>query len=74
MWTGQQERLGVYYLVSDDEGRSWSAPHRLGGEQVHNSDIAARNAKQLLVVWDTVQEQDFAIVFFLFTCRENFPR
>jgi hypothetical protein len=62
VWTGHQERLGVYYLVSEDGGRSWSAPQRFGSEQAHNSDIAALDANQLLAVWDTAQENDFAIV------------
>jgi photosystem II stability/assembly factor-like uncharacterized protein len=62
VWTGHPEQLGVYYLLSEDGGQSWSAPRRFGGEQAHNSDIAALDAKRLLAVWDTAQENSFSIV------------
>lgn len=67
VWTGHPERSGVYYLRSEDGGQSWSAPHRLGSAQAHNSDIAALNAKHLLAIWDTAQENNFSIV----TMRSN---
>lgn len=62
VWTGHPDWLGVYYLRSEDGGQSWSAPQRFGGEQAHNSDIAALDAKRLLAVWDTVQENAFSII------------
>ncbi|NOT52969.1 MAG: exo-alpha-sialidase [Deltaproteobacteria bacterium] len=61
VWTGHPERQGVYYLLSEDGGQSWSPPQRLGNEHAHNSDIAALDAKRVLAVWDTAQENNFSI-------------
>lgn len=62
VWTGHPDWLGVYYLCSMDGGQSWSTPHRFGNEHAHNSDIAALDAKRLLAVWDTAQENQFSIL------------
>jgi hypothetical protein len=62
VWTGHPEWLGVYYLRSEDGGQSWSTPQRFGNKHARNSDIATLDAKHLLAVWATTQENTFSIV------------
>jgi hypothetical protein len=47
VWTGQEAVTGVYYLVSDDGGRHWSSPHRLGDKFSRIVDLAASSDQDL---------------------------
>lgn len=50
VWTGVEDRAGLYTLRSGNNGKRWSAPQALGGLASH-SDIAA-NKQRVVVVWD----------------------
>ena len=51
--TGKESEAGIYYLVSDNQGRNWSDLHRLVGAEGHYADLAA-TSDAVAVLW---QEQ-----------------
>ena len=51
--TGKEDEAGIYYLVSENEGRDWSELHRLVGAEGHYADLAA-TSDEVTVLW---QEQ-----------------
>lgn len=51
VWTGVEGRTGVYALRSDDAGKAWSEPVRLGPPTAQHLDLAA-NGERLVAVWD----------------------
>jgi hypothetical protein len=60
VWTGAEGQQGLYYLRSDNNGHSWTAPYRLGNKAVHG-DIAASKAGQVVAVWDEMQQDGSGI-------------
>ena len=57
VWTGKGEKAGLYYLSSDDIGKSWGAPVRMGVGQSREGDIAARSFKNLALVYSETDGQ-----------------
>lgn len=51
VWSGKEQRQGLYYLSSSDNGHSWSSPFPLGAMAAHG-DIVAYGTQQLALVWD----------------------
>ncbi|NOT83503.1 MAG: exo-alpha-sialidase [Methylococcaceae bacterium] len=60
-WTGAEQYRGLYYLRSDNNGKSWTAPYRLGNKAVHG-DIAANADAQVIAVWDEMGAEGTGIV------------
>ena len=52
VWTGKENHLGLHYLSSRDDGRTWTAPVRMGGEDARRSDLAAAGDGTLAAAWD----------------------
>lgn len=52
VWTGLEQQQGLYYLRSDDNGKVWTTPRRMGQKALHG-DIAA-NQLQIAAVWDEI--------------------
>ncbi len=53
VWTGLENKAGLYHLYSGDKGASWSKPQRMGGASLaFHSDIAAIDADHVLAIWD----------------------
>lgn len=50
VWTGAEQKQGLYYLHSDNNGKTWQTPRRMGQKALHG-DIAA-NQSQIAAVWD----------------------
>ena len=61
--TGHPEYLGIYYLQSDDAGKSWSSAKPLGDESAIHSDIAAHDDGRVIAVWDMMGEAGLAVFF-----------
>jgi len=59
--TGKLENIGLYYLYSDNAGKSWSTPRRLGDESSTHADIAADDTGRVVAVWDMMSDNGFAI-------------
>ncbi|MEQ1637460.1 MAG: exo-alpha-sialidase [Methylococcales bacterium] len=59
-WTGAEHSQGLYYLHSDDNGKSWTAPHRLGNKAVH-ADIAGNASPQVMAIWDEMSAEGSGI-------------
>ncbi len=51
VWTGHEERHGLYVVRSGDGGQSWSAPTRMGGERGRHGDLATAGPTAV-AVWD----------------------
>ncbi len=63
VWTGADNKVGLYHLKSQDKGHSWSAPQAIGRQSsAFHSDIAAFDEQHLLVIWDA-QGADGSTVF-----------
>lgn len=53
VWTGADNKAGLYYLQSSDNAKSWSQPRAMGaGSLAFHSDIAALGDRRLLAIWD----------------------
>ncbi len=53
VWTGVENKAGLYHLHSTDNGLSWSIPQAMGAASLaFHSDIAALDEKHLLAIWD----------------------
>ncbi|PHS69521.1 MAG: hypothetical protein COB23_06095 [Methylophaga sp.] len=63
--TGHEQYLGVYYLNSVDQGRSWSAKIQLGDSSAVHSDIAVLDNGIVLATWDQISESGFEVVYAL---------
>ena len=53
VWTGKENRVGVYYQSSKDEGRTWTSPRRMGDDGAKHSDLAVSSDGTLALVWDS---------------------
>jgi len=60
VWTGLENKSGLYTLHSSDNGKTWSTPLAIGNLASH-SDIAI-NKQQLTVIWDE-REPDGSSIF-----------
>lgn len=62
VWTGVEQKSGLYYLSSDDNGKSWSMPKKMGNAAIHG-DITVLDNQHLAAVWDEM-EADGASIFY----------
>jgi len=63
--TGQTDKIGLYYLNSDNKGQTWSVPLQFGDSTAVHSDIAISNDGELVAVWDQLSEHGLQIVYAL---------
>lgn len=55
VWTGAENKAGLYYLQSTDNGKNWSQPLSMGGAALaFHSDMAVLQDKHLLAIWDAM--------------------
>lgn len=55
VWTGAENRVGLYHMQSADAGKNWSQPQALGiGSAAFHGDIAALDENRLAAVWDAM--------------------
>ena len=57
VWTGAEERAGLYHVTSSNHGQSWSTPQKLG-DMATNGDIAALSglhSATLAAIWNEVE-------------------
>ena len=62
VWTGLEAKSGLYYLTSDDNGRTWSTPKKMGNTAVH-ADIAALDTNHVAAVWDEMEADGTGIFY-----------
>lgn len=51
VWTGHEERHGLYWVRSAADGATWTEPQRMGGELARHADLAAA-ARTVVAAWD----------------------
>jgi len=61
--TGHEQYLGVYYLNSIDQGRSWSVPIQLGESSAVHSDLAVDDNGNLIAAWDFISDSGFQVIY-----------
>ncbi|ESS71754.1 BNR repeat-containing protein [Methyloglobulus morosus KoM1] len=61
VWTGLEQKAGLYYLNSGDNGKSWSSPRKLGDAAIHG-DIAVLDGK-LIAIWDEMEADGTSIFY-----------
>lgn len=55
VWTGVEQRAGLYHVYSDTAGKTWSEPMPVApGSGAFHADIAAAGDDRLLMVWDAL--------------------
>lgn len=55
VWTGAENRSGLYHLRSADGGKSWSEPQAVAaGSGAFHGDIAALDEKRVAMIWDAM--------------------
>lgn len=64
VWTGAEERAGLYHVISSNHGQSWSTPRKLG-EMATTGDIAALagpHPETLAAVWNEIESGGTSIL------------
>ena len=61
VWTGAEQKAGLYHLASNDNGLSWSPPQKLGDAAVRG-DIAAYDGN-LIALWDEMEADGTSLFF-----------
>lgn len=61
VWTGLDNKAGLYVLRSTDDGKTWSPPKALGKLASH-SDIAARG-QHIIAIWDEREPEGSSIFY-----------
>jgi Neuraminidase (sialidase) len=61
VWTGLENKAGLYVLRSEDNGKNWTQPQSIGGMAAHN-DIAAKN-NEVIVIWDEKEPKGSGIFY-----------
>lgn len=63
VWTGVENKAGLYYLQSSDGGMTWAAPKKMGGKGLaFHSDIAGGGEKRVLAIWDERGSEGSAVM------------
>ena len=63
VWTGADNKVGLYYLHSTDAGKTWSAPQPIAAQtSPFHSDIAALNSQHLVVIWDALGQNGYTVM------------
>jgi hypothetical protein len=61
VWTGVDQKAGLYYLASEDNGISWSTPKKMGEQAVHGDIAAVDNT--VAAIWDEMEAEGTAIFY-----------
>ncbi len=61
VFSGMRDFRGVSYLVSADNGRTWSSPAAVGEGKGQHSDLASMD-KELVIVYDMTDQDDGFVV------------
>lgn len=62
VWTGAPNKAGLYVLTSQDNGKSWSAPQKIGGISTQG-DIAVLDQHNVAAVWSELGKEGASIFF-----------
>lgn len=64
VWTGAEQKPGLYHLTSIDSGQSWSLPKKLG-DMATNGDVAAyqyHGAHSVAAIWNELEDEGVTIL------------
>jgi hypothetical protein len=64
VWTGAENKAGLYHTQSADSGLTWSEPQPIApGTGAFHSDIAAVDKNRLAIVWDAMGPEGSTVLF-----------
>ena len=69
VWTGLEQKAGLYFLASADHGKTWLHPQKIGNTAVH-SDIAVYDGKRV-AIWDEMEPEGSSIFYAKSQLGEN---
>ena len=61
VWTGKEDRLGLYYIRTKKGQEDWMAPVSMGSKTAKVPDISINQKGHLAAVWDDFLEKETAI-------------
>jgi hypothetical protein len=61
VWTGVDQKAGLYYLASENNGTSWSMPKKMGNAAIHG-DIASVDGT-VMAIWDEMEADGSGIFY-----------
>ncbi len=67
VWTGIEDRPGLYHLASNNNGQTWTTPVKLGETAIHG-DVAVHDSRQVVVIWNEMELDGLSIFY---TTSEN---
>ncbi len=63
VWTGADNKVGLYHLQSADGGKTWSAPQAMSPEAPgFHGDIAVVDAEHVVAIWDVLGAEGSSVV------------
>ncbi len=62
VWTGLEEKAGLYHLHTSNNGQSWSDPRAIGNTAIHG-DITAFNSKTIFAIWNELEAEGLSIFY-----------
>ena len=64
VWTGADNKVGLYHLQSANAGRDWSLPQSVGdGTKAFHSDVAVDKSGNVAAIWDELGVEGSRVVF-----------
>ncbi|MBK8815483.1 MAG: exo-alpha-sialidase [Methylococcaceae bacterium] len=61
VWTGLDTKAGLYFLASNDRGKSWTSPLKVGNTAIH-ADIAVHGGK-IAALWDEMEPEGSSLFY-----------
>ena len=61
VWTGLDSKAGLYFLASNDQGKSWTSPLKVGNTAIHG-DIAEHGGK-IAAIWDEMEPEGSSLFY-----------
>jgi hypothetical protein len=61
VWTGVEGKSGLYHLASNNNGRNWSTPQKIGNTAIHG-DIAEFDGN-IVAIWDEMEQEGSSIFY-----------
>jgi hypothetical protein len=62
VWTGIEDKPGLYHLASNNNGQTWTMPTKLGETAIHG-DIAVHDSRHVTAIWNEMEADGLSIFY-----------
>ena len=62
VWTGIEDKPGLYHLSSNNNGQTWTIPTKLGEKAIHG-DIAVHDSRNITAIWNEMEADGLSIFY-----------